>query len=125
MRFQSEYLPAFYHHEEYRLAISVALANREHATPPLRQPPTAKGKPMSSCAACGIGHAIENISILPASELQLRPARPRPAVWCTASRNTGLSSVSKRVIRSVFVDPVSCTTSTSNNIPNASRNAAI
>ena len=42
--------------------------------------PTANGNPINSCAACGMGQAMENISILPGSELQLRPARPRPAV---------------------------------------------
>ena len=73
--------------------------------------PTAIGRPDMLCSGPLKRQASENISAAPGADSQLRPARPRPAVWLPAMRSTGPASVSMRASRSALVEPVSATVS--------------
>ena len=69
------------------------------------------GKPARRASGPCSFHASENVSVAPGADSQLRPARPRPAVWCAASSRVGPARVSSRASRSALVEPVCATTS--------------
>ena len=51
--------------------------------------PTASGRPSRRCGEPANFHASEKVSESPAADSQLRPARPRPALWCSATSRVG------------------------------------
>ncbi len=87
--------------------------------------PTASGRPTKACGGNSNFQASENVSVAPGSECQLRPARPRPAVWFSATSKVGSRKVPVAASKSALVDPVSATTLMATRRAWALRSAAI